>query len=245
MGCAASAEGTQQTNNSRPDDSPSKHEDKKPTVIEVAPATDKPKDQPIPAAGKKTPDSSRPISPPSVHTIAGYPVNTYTDGNTRVAVRCVILSRQKCESVCRFLDSVRKVRDRSGGYFRNPEEPIEAPANRDTDTASAASAKSKFEPSVSAIGGNNSSVTGHMNVSMAVHAGGPTDIHSPGPQVHTTPQQPLAVVPEHVGNHPVKVPEKATSPSPPPLKETTVVASPTTKDNGEPIPGSVDVDGAM
>lgn len=244
MGCAASAEGTQPTNNGRQDDSPSKHDEKKPTVIEVAPAaTGQAKIEPSPVpGGKKTPESSRPISPPSVHTIAGYPVNTYTDGNTRVAVRCVILSRQKCESVCRFLDSVRKVRDRGGGYFRNPEEPIEAPMNRDTDTASAASAKSKFEPSMSAVGNNNSSVAGHMNVSMAVHVG-QSDIQSPGPQVHPTPHQPLATVPDVVGNHPIKAPEKSSNVLP--LKEVAVVSSPTNKDNGEPIPGSVDVDGAM
>lgn len=243
MGCAASAEGTQPTNNGRQEDTTGRQDEKKPTVIEVAPAVGQTKpEQPAPVTGgKKTPESSRPISPPSVHTIAGYPVNTYTDGNTRVAVRCVILSRQKCESVCRFLDSVRKVRDRNGGYFRNPEEPIEAPINRDTDTASAASARSKFEPSMSAAGNNNSSVTGHMNVSMAVHVG-QSDIHSPGPQLHPTPHQHLASVPDVVGNHP-KTPEKVVNNAP--IKEVAVIASPTTKDNGEPIPGSVDVEGAM
>lgn len=248
----------------------------------------------IKAPAESGPPPPAPTPPANVipATIAGYPVNTYTDGTTRVAVKCVILSRQKCESVCRFLDSVRKARDRNNGLFRNPEEHIEAEPRRDFDTASAASGRSKVEPSMSAAY-PNSSVVGHgMNVSMAVHVGqsealspsphgglpnAPEASNTPGRAAnhrsghersgHAAPQGAAQPAPSgaadggpapapNVGadKHASAQPQGQVAPSsqPPAGDKAAVQATDAQgssqrkqQEGGEPIPGSVDVDGAL
>lgn len=106
--------------------------------------------------------------PQAPQIINGFQVYSHIDYN-RCRVKSVISSKTKLDSVLRFLDTSRKVRE-YWGYFPNPEEPcspVDTRTNQDSSTSTKSTATGRFEPNSSF---SQSRVDGSVaGASVAVH----------------------------------------------------------------------------
>jgi hypothetical protein len=103
--------------------------------------------------------------PQAPQIINGFQVYSHIDYN-KCRVKSVISSKTKLDSVLRFLDTSRKVREH-WGYFPNPEEPaspVDTRTNNDSSTSTRGGGRYESNSSLS-----QSRVDGSLNVSVAVH----------------------------------------------------------------------------
>ena len=102
--------------------------------------------------------------PQAPQVINGFQVYSHIDYN-KCRVKSVISSKTKLDSVLRFLDTSRKVRE-YWGYFPNPEEPASPVDTRTNNDSSTSTRGTKYEPNSSL---SQSRVEGSLGVSVAVH----------------------------------------------------------------------------